>query len=449
MKVALIGTEQAIVLIQSIITPENIFEEILPFPCSSEETGKIVSRVQREVDGILFTGYFPFAYACRDTVATVPWAYAKRTVNSALDALIQAAVCGTDISKITYDLTESIEEQMSNILCADVGLIQGQFRLYRFVGSDYFISEEEYIRRAASFHLGNLASGRATLCLSGMYDVVEQLKQEGYPAFWVKPTMDTLNRSVNELSLRHQLRLNQEKMSSYQSAVVAMKVRFQSPAGHREGYDYLCLRRNHMLENCVYNFAQSICAAVEQNLNGSCYIYTTAYELGAVTDSFSFLGLLEDLQQLPGVESVMIGIGLGRSPGIAKVNAEYGVTASEKRGCSCYYIVMDDENIAGPFWASERKQRGQIGGSWRQIASQETGVGITILETLARVHAQFGFDTVTPGDLARMCEMTRSNMNRVLSKLEAKGYVQTVGFQPLNGAGRPRRLIRLMFNTGE
>jgi len=37
-------------------------------------------------------------------------------------------------------------------------------------------------------------------------------------------------------------------------------------------------------------------------------------------------------------------------------------------------------------------------------------------------------------------------MNRVLAKLEAKGYVETVGYQPLAGAGRPRRLIRLKIN---
>ena len=45
-----------------------------------------------------------------------------------------------------------------------------------------------------------------------------------------------------------------------------------------------------------------------------------------------------------------------------------------------------------------------------------------------------------------MCEMTQSNMNRILAKLETKGYVQTVGYQPLDGAGRPRRLIRLKIN---
>ena len=42
-----------------------------------------------------------------------------------------------------------------------------------------------------------------------------------------------------------------------------------------------------------------------------------------------------------------------------------------------------------------------------------------------------------------MCAMTPSNMNCVLAKLEAKDYAETVGYQPLAGAGRPRRLIRL------
>lgn len=83
---------------------------------------------------------------------------------------------------------------------------------------------------------------------------------------------------------------------------------------------------------------------------------------------------------------------------------------------------------------------------WKQMVSSETGIGIITLETIAKVQAQYGFETITPGKLAEMCEMTQSNMNRILAKLETKGYVQTVGYQPLDGAGRPRRLIRLKIN---
>ena len=65
------------------------------------------------------------------------------------------------------------------------------------------------------------------------------------------------------------------------------------------------------------------------------------------------------------------------------------------------------------------------------------------LETLQRVIRQYNLDVITPFELARYCSMSVTNMNRIITKLEAGGYVKIIGSQPLAGAGRPRRLIKL------
>lgn len=446
MKIGLVGTEYSIQSIRALVSPQNIFAELVSYPCNVESVGKLVEQIQPDLDGIFFTGYFFFSYACRSTAAIIPWTYAKRTDNATIKAFLQAAMNAVDISRLTYDLTENSVEQIAGLLRTDVGLQLDKLHVYRYVDSNYYtISEKDYVRNAVAYHLENLSSGRATVCLSGMHEIVEQLKARGFSAFWVEPTADVLNLALNELSLRHQIRKNWKAGERYQIAVIALSVSF-SDCGICSAQEYLLMHSVHQLETCIYNFAQSICAAVEKASDRSFRIYTTKEELGAVTGQFSQLGLLQEIQLIDNVISVAAGIGFGFSPGIAKAHAEYGVRLAQKRECSCYYIVGEDDILAGPFWAASSGREEKVREIWKQKISQETGIGPVTLETLAAAQVRFGFDTVTPGKLAELCAMTPSNMNRVLAKLEAKNYAETVGYQPLAGAGRPRRLIRLKIN---
>lgn len=446
MKIGLVGTAHSIQSIRALVAPQNIFAELVSYPCNVEGVGKLVEQIQPELDGIFFTGYFFFSYACRSTAAVIPWTYAKRTDNATIKALLQAAMNAVDISRITYDLTENSVEQIAGLLRTDVGLQLDNLHVYRYVDSNYYtISEKDYVRNAMAYHLENLSSGRATVCLSGMYEIVEQLKARGFSAFWVEPTADVLNLALNELSLRHQIRKSRKAGEQYQIAVVALSISF-SDCGIHSAQEYLLMHSVHQLETCIYNFAQSICAAVEEASDRSFRIYTTKEELGAVTGQFTQLGLLQEIQLIDNVTSVTAGIGFGLSPGSAKAHAEYGARLAQKRECSCYYIVGEDDILAGPFWAASSGREEKVREVWKQKISQETGIGSVTLEALAAAQARFGFDTVTPGKLAELCAMTPSNMNRVLAKLEAKDYAETVGYQPLAGAGRPRRLIRLKIN---
>ena len=49
----------------------------------------------------------------------------------------------------------------------------------------------------------------------------------------------------------------------------------------------------------------------------------------------------------------------------------------------------------------------------------------------------------TLSDLSSLTGIGKSNLNRILTRLEEYGYVENAGIQPLSGAGRPRKLIRI------
>jgi len=108
---------------------------------------------------------------------------------------------------------------------------------------------------------------------------------------------------------------------------------------------------------------------------------------------------------------------------------------------------MDDKtNLPeGPFAIELSRQEKNPEDILIERVARETSVGIVVLNMLARAQAQYGFREVTPVELASMCGMTPSNMNRILAKLEEGGYAQVVGMQHHSEGGRPSRLFRLNF----
>lgn len=144
----------------------------------------------------------------------------------------------------------------------DVGLRLDKLYVYRYVDSNYYtISKKDYVRNSMAYHLENLSSDRAIVCLSGMHEIVEQLKARGFSAFWVEPTADVLNLALNEWSLCHQIQKAGEKN---QVTVISLSVTF-SDCGIRSAQEYMLMHSVHQLETCIYNFAQSTSATVEES----------------------------------------------------------------------------------------------------------------------------------------------------------------------------------------
>lgn len=443
MKIGIIGTEYAIRAVRREISSESIFAEIVEIPCVAENVSYVVETNQPKIDVIFFTGYMFFSHACQSVEATIPWSYAKRSEYSATRALLKASMKGADISRVTYDLAENPVGQLEKIISGDAGITNKDVRLFRYLDSKYYTrTEEDYIRNAMSFHRENFKQGKATLCLSGMYEVVRLLREEGYNAEWVRPTGEELKRQLNELILRYQVR-NKQQEADMAFAVVALKAEVEE--NYNRGLQrYLKLNSMHQAETCVFNFAHMLGAAMEKNTDGYYMVYTTKAELSIVTNRFASLFLLQDIRPILSISRMNAGIGIGNTQGLAKDNAEQAIRRAERRSGSCYYILEDSGPLAGPFEAEENDEGELFREETIVRISNETGVGISIIKMLLRVQSQYKFDTVTSAELSAMCNMTQSNMNRILAKLEAENYAVTTGYRPGVGAGRPRRIIRLL-----
>ena len=93
----------------------------------------------------------------------------------------------------------------------------------------------------------------------------------------------------------------------------------------RSNQRYMKLSGLHQAENCIFNFAHMLGAAMEKNTDGYYMVYTTKAELSVVTQRFTTLFLLQDIRPILGISRMSAGIGIGSTQGMAKENAEQAI----------------------------------------------------------------------------------------------------------------------------
>lgn len=447
MRIALVGREYTIRKIHEMFNPEDNYVEFGDFPCSREEVGELLARIQKDYDGVLFTGSHYFKKACRYATASIPWACLTRQTSTVLCALMQASLSGYDISRISLDLDDLPVNHLAALLCRS-GFSMDSISIYNYVDTNYYQSfldaferSDDYALRASAYHLDNLSTGRAAICLTASPSVATHPSLQGKPVFLVSITEDDLNTALNELRVQHQRRKQQEQ-DGYLAAVMLVSV--QLADAYDSGIaEYRQMYSAHQIEAAIFSFAQNAGAAVEKLSTARYMLYLTKTELAAATHDFTRFPVAERLQAITDVDYVTIGIGFSGKHSIARSNAQYCIKAAGKQRSSCYYMMEEDAPPSGPFVLKSSSGEPDFVELHLARISRESGVGVTILRTMARAQTQYGFKTVTSSQLAEMCGMTVNNVNRVVVKLEAAGYAEYAGVLPRNGAGRPKRLIRL------
>lgn len=450
MKIGVIGPQLSVDMVFENVDQKALFIELVPIPCAANEAGKAVDDWQDKLDGIIFTGYLPYAHACRQTTPSIPWEYMSRTIGSVLGALLNASYnCNCDLCKITYDLQEDADGGLLTCICSEAGIPKEKLEICFFESKRYAQSNsEEYSEKVAAFHQNNLALGKANICLTGMDSVRKTLEKAGYHAFWMKPTVESIHEQINKLVLRCRMEHVTQINEMYKPVVLAIYTEIRPGNISVERSEFARHRTSSNIADCIYTFAQRIAAAVEYHEGGTSYLYTTNGELEASESSPNITKLCRNIQRISGVNSLSVGVGMGTTHGLAKSGAEKGVRIARLRNATCYYIINQNgksERVAGPFIIKKENEKlpNLKKSEFLEEVSRNSGLGMNTLQLLCDTIDQYGLDVTTAGELAQKCELTGSNINRILNKLETAGYLETVGTQPLEGAGRPKKLIRL------
>lgn len=437
MKTGIVGPRSSVERVINHLETKKLFVEYVPVVYERLiEAVPIIRAHLGNVDNFFFVGPIPYHYVRRKMNLPCPVEHSVVDAYAITNVLFQAAVNDhIDIRKVSSDFYDN-----DNIYKAYQNLGYDQEDLMINEAS-YDIFEEGYPMKNAQYHIENIDEGRANFCMTGTLQTYQYLKDEGYPVYLVHSSMDEPEEKINRLRLRNVMAVQDEN----QETVISVELDYKE----KDNGDSITELQNYQIRGNamekIYYYAQRLDASVERSDAGKVIyrIYTTKSVLSDETEGFRRVLLMEELQGLYGVERVSIGIGLGRTSAEARRNSDFGRERALTNDVSCFYIVYEDQKIAGPIIQVEVPRKvEEINGELYMI-SRETQVGLDKLIIIDSVIDQYGVDVITPGELARLSSLPLNRINRLISKLESSGYAKIVGKKPLSGSGRPSRLIQI------
>lgn len=400
------------------------------------EAVEILESRQREVEGVLFTGFDIFTYVSGLVKPLVPWEYTSCNVMTLSSSILMAGLKGYDVTKMSFDGFGTLNKIILDAYL-EIGYSPDQLQVY--VPRRRENNEKNYIDYICEFHMDLFKKKKIACSILGLSESYARLKETELPCFRRMFFSEPVREQLIKLRLRHQI----AESGGHNVAVISVEVEV---ADHYAVYGKSELEvfyRTKQMAESIYVFGQKIGAAVIGANNGRYYIFTNTITLRNETDNFQSLSLLDTFVADDAASRVHIGIGIGKNAFEAKSNADYGREKSNLAGESSLYVVFGNRTVYGPVTSAggciQKKQNDRL-----QEISRKAGLGLATLQKLDQVLKQYRIDVVTPVDLARFYGVTPRSMNRILSKLEeAGGYIQNVGSDVRHEVGRPSRLLKI------
>ena len=411
--------------------------ECLPLPYSRyTETSDIVRRHQSAVDAFLFSGTTPYHYALQHVNPEVPWEYLPRSAAFLFCAMLKAVYPGEkDIHRISVD---SYGEPLLHAAYAEIGLSPEQVRIF---AHPFQPMSADYIERLAAFHKTNIEDGSASFCLTGLQSVYDLLVAGNIPVTKAFATSEVILQQLQKLFIGHGTVVGKE----HRTAVLSLQIKLARERSLYGKSDLPFFLSATKAMGLIYDFAQRMNAAVELSANESCRLYLTESDIEAATEGYTRLDLLHQIRQVEDILCISIGIGLGNFLADAKYHAELGKERALKFPRSSLVIVRDNHEIVGPvFEGAPAKEEPLVDRSLNLIA-QKTGISPKKILQIQEALRSQGIDTATPAEIATLCKISITRMNRLLVQLEKGGYVKIVGKHAHPHQGRPSRLIQFLF----
>lgn len=440
MKILLIGHKNRINKIEKIIETnyKNIKVESLEYS-SISETDKVCSYIkerEKDIDAILFTGEVPFQLINKKIVPSVTCDFMRRDRSSVLIELLKIVRCqNIDIRKVSFD---TYREELIRKIYEEIGFKNEELQL-QF--SPVNISEEKYIQKTFNFHYENYKNKNIDCCVTALNNVYEKLKEKSVPCYILDPSIEVIKQSVDRIQLKNLARINEKT----KIVVVAIYIDYphDNSIANRNEYQLFTIRMN--VADKIYSFVQRLQAAVVEEDSNQYLIFCTKDTLESETNNYKSIEILQNISK-DYASNVSIGIGHGITAREAKFSAIIGMNKAKTHGENTAYVVYEGDKIVGPITYSKSDESKQIiiDEKYNKI-SRETGVSINKLFTIHGMKHQYKKDSFTSKEISQELHLSIRSVNKILNQLEEKEYVKMVGKKYDGSAGRPSRLIKILF----
>lgn len=394
----------------------------------------ILNKIQSKYDGIMFAGIISYYLAKQNIKEEVMWEYFQLHESSLLNALFQAQYFNENIKDLSIDTySKSNLKQIFDMV--GVNLNDTNIKLYELNLENYRNLNEE----ALEFHKKNLKENKNVCIVTALSKVNNELKNMNIKNYMAIPTESVIMDSFERLYLKYTAKVNKN------SQLVSMFIEIDLPSEYSliSKNEYYYIREKNKVSDIVYEFGRDIEATIVEVSFNTYLLFTTKEIIERKTNNFKEISILDWISQ-KSLHIVSIGIGYGKTAIEAKYNSNIAMIKAKKYDENTAYVVYEDGISVGPINNVKRKKKEKIDEKILEIATK-TNLNINKILKIYNVVDKYKIDCFTTSELSKYCGISIRSTNRMLNRLEECNYIDIVGKQFPDGAGRPKRIMKFKF----
>lgn len=438
-KIGIIGDIDNIKRIQLVISQS--FPNIEGHPIEVNEMSQIQTTVDylkehiNDFNGVIFTGKILYDIMNHNMHSQNPWVYIENDESQLQRSLLEAHLKhNMDITQISID---SYTEDTVRTIYEDFGLTPGEYQAYV---SKIDIFNTTLIDDLFKFHQNNYLLYPNVIAITGISTVYNMLKSHQIPSLLLTPTVNAIKNKL--YVLLEKIRL--ENMIISQIVVISIEIDMTNEYDLISENEYSIMLEKTKITEEVYKFAQRIQAAVIET-EKNYLLFTTKQIVEFETKNLRELSILSSIKNKTN-NTISVGIGFGITAREAKSNAVLGKNKALKIGGNQCFVVYNKKRMERitPLDKADSSNISLLDHSYKDI-SEKSGVSINNIYRLKCIADIYKKDVFTSLELSEEFGNSLRSMNRIIEKLEKAGYIQIVGKKILGKAGRPSRILKLLF----
>jgi len=388
-----------------------------------------------DFDGIIFTGKILYDIMNHNMHSQNPWVYIENDESQLQRNLLEASLKhNMDITRISID---SYSEDTVKTLYEDFGLGYGQYFAHV---SKIDIFNVALLDNLFNFHLNNHLSHPDLISITGISTVYERLQSHNVPSMLLRPNVNAIKNKLYDLLEKIRI----ENMIISQIVVISIEIDISNEYDLISENEYSIMLQKTKITEEVYKFAQRIQAAVIET-EKNYLLFTTKQIVEFETKNLRELSILSSMKNKTN-NTISVGIGFGITAREAKSNAIIGKNKALKMGGNQCFVVYDRKRMERITQLDKAANNNisPLDLSYKDI-SEKSGVSINNIYKLKCIIDIYKKDTFTSLELSEEFGNSLRSMNRIIEKLEQAGYIEIVGKEIVGKAGRPSRILKLLF----
>ncbi|WP_394236945.1 ArsR family transcriptional regulator [Niallia oryzisoli] len=426
-RLGLIGVEDNLEWIQSVVKEYSDFECIPFLHFYEKDVIDILEAHSHDMDMWLFSGIFPYSVAEKWGGVSKPMFYVPYTGTSLYKSLYRILYHHhLDINQLSFDALKKSELKQ---IFAELDIDFPSSNLYE---------EPKSIEEVVKYHERLWKKGETQAAVTCTWQVQKELEKMGVPVYRVTHTKSAIKAVLDKaLKTQEMLRFKDRQIAVQILEMDLFSSMTISSFSSDEIYDMEIKNTQKLLK-----YAKRIQGSLKTVSPGCYVIFTTHGELSDITDNFSVIPNIAEIQDIT-KGNITCGIGIGQSAYDAEMMARNALLQARKFGKENWMVAFDDKTFKGPLGKSESLTY-SYNDKDMQTISEKTSLSIATISKIDSILTKMNRYEITCQELATQLQILPRSARRIVSQLEKSGYAEEIGEETPNPRGRPRKVYRVL-----